>query len=345
MRSHERLGGVEEFVTSPSGSAARSGLLFGLIAYLWWGLVPIYFQALSRAAGMVGSASADWALEILAHRIVWSIALVAALTPFVSGGPRELSRVLCSRGEVLTLLLSAILLAINWLLYIYATVTGRVTEASLGYYMMPLVNAFLATIFLKERLRPAHYPALVLVAVGVVIPFVAAGDFTWLAVVLPVTFGFYGLVRKKAPVESFAGLTVETLLLLPPSLAYLGWQAARGGGHFGTGWAINGWLMSSGIVTVVPLLTFTLSIRRLPLLAVSFIQFLSPTMQLLVAVFWIGEAVSPALWGSMGCVWAAVVIFIADAVAQTRRPLSDRGAQQTVPRNSAIKTVVAPRVR
>ena len=305
-------------MVQPSGATARSGLLFGLIAYLWWGLVPVYFQSLSRAAGMAGNPSAEWALEILAHRIVWSIVLVAGITVFV-GGWRELGRVFRSPRLVLTLLLSAVLLAINWLLYIYATVTGRVTEASLGYYMMPLVNAFLATILLKEKLRPAHYPALALVAVGVAVPFVAAGDFTWLAVALPITFGFYGLVRKQVAVESFAGLTVETLLLVAPSVAFLAWQAAAGGNHFGPDWAVNGWLMFSGVVTVVPLLTFTLSIRRLPLLAVSFIQFLSPTMQLLVAVFWIGETVAPAMWASIGCVWAAVAIFIADAVMQARK--------------------------
>jgi chloramphenicol-sensitive protein RarD len=307
-----------------------------LIAYLWWGLVPIYFQTLAESAGMAGNPSVEWALEILAHRIVWSIVLVAAITPFVAGGWRDLGRVLRSRGQVLILLLSAVLLAVNWLLYIYATVTGRVTEAGLGYYMMPLVNAFLATVFLKEKLRPAHYPALALVAVAVAIPAVTAGHFSWLAVAIPVTFGFYGLVRKKAPVESFAGLAVETLLLLPPSLAFLAWQAAHGGNHFGPNWVVDGWLMFSGIVTVVPLLTFTLSIRRLPLLAVSFIQFLSPTMQLLVAVFWIGESVAPAMWAAIGCVWAAVAIFIADAIVQARKTSFSRDAQRSAPRGSVI---------
>ena len=115
-------------------------------------------------------------------------------------------------------------------MYIYATVTGRVAEASLGYYMMPLVNAFLATVFLGEKLRPAHYPALALVAIGVAVPFVAAGEFTWIAVALPITFGFYGLVRKRAPVDSLTGLTVESFLLLVPSVGFLLWQASRGAG-------------------------------------------------------------------------------------------------------------------
>ena len=285
----------------------RSGLLFGLIAYLWWGLVPVYFREIRHVG----------ALEILAHRICWSIGLMAALTA-VTGTWGELIRVLGSRKLVLTMLLSAALLAINWLLYIYATVTDRVAEASLGYYMMPLVNAFLGTVFLAERLRPLHYPALLLVAVGVTVPFVAAGDFTWIAVALPITFGFYGLVRKMAPVDSLTGLSVETLLMFLPSAGYLVWLAVQGTGHFGVDLRTDLLLGISGVITIVPLLTFTLSIRRLPLLAVSFIQFLSPSMQLLTAVFWFNEPVSGAMWGAIVCIWVAVAIFIADAMLQAR---------------------------
>ena len=171
-----------------SAARYRSGLIFGLVAYVWWGLVPLYFAAL-KSHGFP-------AWEILAHRIVWSLPIMLVLMAVV-GGWGDLFRVLRDRKLVLALLLSSSLLAVNWLLYIYATVTERVTEASLGYYMMPLVNAAFATFFLGERLRPAHYPALALVALGVAIPFVAAGTFTWLAVALPVTFGFYGLVRKR----------------------------------------------------------------------------------------------------------------------------------------------------
>src|SRR5262249_23444332 len=150
------LGGFS--VGDASGARFRSGLLFGLIAYVWWGLVPLYFVQL-KTAGVPA-----WA--ILAHRIVWSLPILLVLTALPAGW-RDLFRVLRDRKLVLTLLASSLFLAFNWLLYIYATVTNRVTEASLGYYMMPLVNAALATAFLGEKLRPAHYPALVLVAVGV----------------------------------------------------------------------------------------------------------------------------------------------------------------------------------
>jgi chloramphenicol-sensitive protein RarD len=301
-------------VSDTPGASLRAGYLFGLIAYTWWGLVPLYFWQVKHVP----------AGEILAHRIVWSVVLMLGLTA-VTNSWRDLGRVLGSRRLVLIMLASAVLLAANWLMYIYATVIGEVTEASLGYYMMPLVNAFLGAVFLGERLRPAHYPALGLVAVGVVVPFAAKGEFTWLAVALPITFGVYGLVRKKAPVDSLTGLTVESLLLLVPSVGFLSWQSANGAGHFGTGTDISLLLMFGGVVTVVPLLTYTLSIRRLPLIAVSFIQFLSPTVQLMLAVFVLGEVVHWSMWAAIGCVWAAVVIFIADAVVKLRADRNARG--------------------
>ena len=302
---------------SESAARFRSGLIFGLVAYIWWGLVPLYFAALKNHGVP--------AWEILAHRIVWSMPLMFLLTVLVGWG--DLFRVLRNRKLVLTLLLSSSLLAANWLLYIYATVTNRVTEASLGYYMMPLVNAAFATLFLSERLHLAHYPALALVALGVVIPFVAAGTFTWLAVALPITFGFYGLVRKMVPVEGTTGLTVETLLLLPLSLGYLIVLWTTGQNHMGLNWRLNGLIAASGIVTVVPLLTFTLSLRRLPLLALSFMQFLSPTVQMVIAVTVLDETLSPAMVAAFICIWLSVAIFIGDAIRQVRSRRASRRAE------------------
>lgn len=310
-------------------SSARAGIIYGLIAYLCWGIVPIYFQQLKTVA----------ALEILAHRIVWSILLMAGLLALVRKWG-DLWRVLISPPLVFTLLLSALLLATNWLLYIYATITGRVSEASLGYYMMPLVNAFLGTVVLKERLRPAHYPALALVAIGVAVPFVMAGTFTWIALALPVSFGCYGLVRKRIPVESLTGLAVETIWMFLPSAGYLLWLDWNRTGHFGPDPSLNAWLIAAGVVTVVPLLFFTLSIRRLPLIANSFIQFLSPTMQFLVAVFWIGEPLSSERWVSIGCVWVAVLIFLSDAIWQvgaTRRAESRTIRTPIIPAHAPLR--------
>ncbi|MBX9580641.1 MAG: EamA family transporter RarD [Gemmataceae bacterium] len=293
-----------------AGQRFRSGLLYGLVAYTWWGLVPLYFAALGRAGVLAG--------EVLAHRIAWAVPVLLALTAF-TGGWADLFRVFRDRKLVLALLLSAVLLAANWLIYIHATLTDRVAEASLGYYMLPLVYAALATTVLGERLRPLHYPALALVALGVAIPFAAEGAFTWIAVALPVSFGIYGLVRKTVPVEGMAGLTVESLLMLPLSLGYLFYLASVGENHFACDWAVNGLIAFSGVVTVVPLLTFALSLRRLPLLAISFIQFLSPTVQMLIAVGYLGEVLTPDRVAAFACVWVAVAIFITDAALQVRK--------------------------
>jgi chloramphenicol-sensitive protein RarD len=299
---------------SDTAANYRSGLIFGLVAYFWWGLVPLYFIALKRYD------VPPW--EILAHRITWSLPIMLALTVLI-GGWQDLFRVLRNRRLVLILLLSSAFLSINWLLYIYATVTGRVSEASLGYYMMPLVNAAFATAFLGERLRMAHYPALALVAVGVAIPAISGGTFTWLAVALPISFGLYGLLRKQVPVESTTGLTVETLLLLLPSVGFLTYLWANGNNHMGNNWGLNALIAFSGIVTVVPLLTFTLCIRRLPLLAINFIQFISPTVQTIIAITILDEQLTPEALAAFICVWIAVFIFIGDAIWQARAEMKE----------------------
>ena len=285
----------------------RAGFLYGLIAYSAWGLIPLYFWQILHIPPE----------EILAHRIVWSLGIMALLTAITQTWT-DLGRVLISPRLMLVLTLSSVLLATNWLLYIYATVNNRVSEASLGYFMMPLVNAFLGAVFLKEKLRPMHYPALMLVAGGVMIPVAMGGAFTWLAVVLPISFGCYGCIRKAAPVDSLTGLSVETLILTVPSVIFLVWQRSQGGGQFLVNSHDTLWLMLGGIATVLPLLTYTLSIRRLPLLAVSFIQFLSPTIQMILAVVVLHETVGWERWAAVGCVLVAVAIFLGDAVMAGR---------------------------
>jgi chloramphenicol-sensitive protein RarD len=284
----------------------RAGIVFGLVAYLWWGGVPLYFVQLKHLP----------ATEILAQRIAWSLPILLLLV-IISGGWNDLFRTLAKPKLVLVMLASSVFLAVNWLLYIHATVTGRVTEASLGYYMMPLVNAALATAFLGERLRPLQYPALALVAVGVAIPVIAGGTFTWIAVTVPVSFGLYSLIRKLAPVDSITGLTIESLLMLVPSVGYLLWLNAQGTGHFGFDAKLDALLAVSGIITIVPLIAFNLALKRLPLLAVSFMQFISPTVQMILAVTVLGEPpIPPERMAAFACVWLAVAIFITDAVRQ-----------------------------
>lgn len=317
-----------------SGGSLRSGVLFGLVAYMSWGVVPLYFHQINHVP----------ALEILAHRIVWSIVVLLGVCTAFRLWP-DLIRVLSNRKLVLMLGLGALFLAANWLLYIYATVTHRVTEAGLGYFMMPLVNAALATAFLGERLRPAHYPALFLVALGVAVPFLWTGSFTWIAVALPVTFGFYSLIRKQVPVGGLTGLAVETVILLVPSAAYLLIEGSAGRGAFGPGnTSISGLLMFSGIVTVIPLTAFAISVRRMPLIANSFVQFVSPTMQLVIALVWIGEDIPPERWAAILLVWAAVVIFLSDAAWNVFR--STQSTAENIPevdRTPVESPVVVPR--
>ncbi|MFO0804370.1 MAG: EamA family transporter RarD [Gemmataceae bacterium] len=305
----------------------RAGVVFGLVAYLWWGGVPLYFVQLKHLP----------AGEILAQRISWSLPILLVLV-VCSGGWNDLFRTLAKPRLVLVMLASSVFLAANWLLYIHATVTGRVTEASLGYYMMPLVNAALATTFLGERLRPWQYPALALVGIGVAIPVLAGGTFTWIAVSVPISFGLYSLIRKLAPVDSITGLTIESLLMLTPSVGYLLWLNAQGTGHFGSEAKLDALLAVSGIITIVPLIAFNLALKRLPLLAVSFMQFISPTVQMILAVTVLGEPpIPPDRLAAFGCIWLAVAIFITDAVRQ-RREATRNEPLQTEPAVSISET-------
>lgn len=298
-------------MSDDSTASTRTGFLLGTFAYLWWGMVPLYFSALKDRHVE--------ALEILAHRIVWSLPIMLALTAIV-GGWKPVRAVFASKRLLLLMFASAVLLAANWLIYIYATILGKVTEGALGYFMLPLANAFLGTMFLGEKLRPAHYPALAIIALGLLIPIAVAGEVTWLAFTLPITFGLYGFVRKAIPVDSLSGLLVESLMMLPFAVAGLAYYSATGGGKFGPDVGLNGLLMFSGIVTVTPLLTYIMALRRLPLIAISFLQFLSPTTQMLIALFTLGETPAPHVWAAYGCVWVAVLIFLADAIWQYRRP-------------------------
>ncbi len=295
-------------MSDDSAASTRTGFLLGTFAYLWWGMVPLYFSALKvRDVGPV---------EILAHRVVWSLPVMLILTAFTVGW-KPVRAVFASKKLLLLMFSSALLLGVNWLLYIYATTQGKVTEAALGYFMLPLANAFLGTMFLGEKLRPAHYPALGLIAVGFAVPVFVAGELTWIALALPITFGLYGFVRKAIPVDALGGLTVESLMMLPLALGGLVYFAASGQGHYGPSWELNGLLMFSGIVTVAPLLTYVMALRRLPLIAVSFLQFISPSTQLLIALYFLGETPPPHVWAAYACVWVAVLIFLADAAWHT----------------------------
>ena len=292
----------------------RSGLVWGLVAYVWWGLIPVYFAQLKGVNPN----------EILAQRIVWATLMLAGWA-LVSGNALALWRKLTDWRVLATLTASSLLLAFNWLLYIHAAVRGHLVDASLGYYMLPLVNAFLATVFLGERLRPLHCPALGLVALAILVPMLALGVMPWIALSLSVSFGLYGLVRKVASVNALDGLTLETVILAPVAGGYLLVAAQAGTINYGRDPYETLMLSLGGVVTVVPLLAFALALRRLPLLALNMIQVLSPTLQLLYALAHDGEPLPQSMGIALVCVWLGVGLFILDAVLRGRRGTTHPG--------------------
>ncbi len=275
----------------------RAGLFFGIAAYTWWGLMPLYFREVDRVP----------AGELLAHRIVWSAVL---LVIFLSAARRwpEVLRCLRSPRIFGSLAITTLLLGANWLGYIHAATTGQLVQASLGYFILPLVSVVLALVFLGERLRTAQWLAVALASAGV-LNLVAQGDgVPWLALTLAISFSFYGLLRKKTAVDGLVGLSIETLLLVPVAAGYLLWLGADGTMGSEGAW-LDGLLMLSGVVTTVPLFCFGEAARRLPLLTLGFMQYLSPTLQLLLAVFRNDEPFGPIQQASFGLIWLALAVY------------------------------------
>jgi chloramphenicol-sensitive protein RarD len=279
----------------------------GIAAYGLWGLIPLYFKAVAHVAPV----------EVLAHRAAWSFAVLAALV-LVLGRGRETWRNLRSSKLMLLLGLSTLLIAANWLIFIYAVESRQLVQASLGYFINPLVNVLLGVAFLRERLRTAQTASIGLAGVGVAILAGLVGALPWIALALALTFGFYGLLRKIMPVDGLAGLTVETLLMTPVALAYLGYLGltAEGGRDLVT-WLL---LMLSGPVTTVPLLFFVAAARRLRLATLGILQYLAPSLQFLLAVVAFGEPFSSAQLLSFGCIWTAILIYTLDALRAAQRP-------------------------
>jgi chloramphenicol-sensitive protein RarD len=280
----------------------RLGVVYGVSAYLWWGLSIFYFKALTHVQ----------ALEILAHRIAWSVPLLLGWLAW-RGRLGALRPALANRRTLLILLATTALIGTNWLLFIMAVTTGWVVEASLGFYISPLVNVLFGMVFLRERLRTAQWASVLLAGAGVTYLAASFGRFPFLALVLAVNSGFYSLLRKTVPADSPTGLTVETSLLLPAALGYLGFRAVQGELTFGSDLPTTALLLMAGIVTSLPLLWFADAVRRLRLATIGFIQYLSPTIQLLVAVALYGEPFTWTHQVTFGCIWIALANYSVDA--------------------------------
>ena len=292
-------------------SSTRAGLAYGLAAFGFWGLVPIYFKAVSSVP----------ALEVLAHRVVWSVVVLGVVLTLKHRW-REVVVAVADRKTLGVLALTTVLIGGNWYIFIWAVNNDQVLQASLGYFINPLVNVFLGVVFLKERLSRAGIVAVTMAATGVGWLTVRGGELPWISLVLAFSFGLYGLLRKTAPVKPVPGLMLETLLMLPAALVFLAATASRGGLYFGTGsLELDLLLVAAGLVTAIPLLWFTAAAQLLPLSTMGFIQYLAPTLHFVLAVMLFREPLTGERLIAFFFIWAALAVFTVD---QLRRQPADR---------------------
>jgi len=295
------------------GEKKRSDTVFGVVyaasAFFIWGISPIYWKALRAVP----------ALEIILHRMVWSFFFLVPLI-LVMRRWTDFIDVLKNYRTLLMLLFTALIIGANWLLYIWAVNNDNLLQASLGYYINPLVNVVLGMVFLKERLRPPQILAVLLATAGVVYLTIYYGEFPWVALALAVSFGLYGLIRKTAPVGSLAGLTVETLLLSIPALVYLFYLDGQGAGHiFRVGLKVDLLLMGCALATAIPLLFFTLGTRRLYLSTVGLLQYINPSCMFLMAVLLFREPFEKAQGVTFIFIWTALAIYSTDSIRYFKR--------------------------
>jgi chloramphenicol-sensitive protein RarD len=285
-----------------------------------WGVFPIYFKLLHTVP----------AVQILGHRVVWSLLFLLVLVMGVREG-RALRRSASNPRTLLIYLLAGVLLAANWLTYIWGVNAGFVVETSLGYFINPLVNVVLGVIILRERLRPAQWVPVGLVAAGVLYLTILYGTLPWIALTLAFTFAAYGLVKKVAPLGALHSLTLETGLLFVPALGYLLWMAMTGEGAFILqGWTTTLLLSAAGVITAVPLLLFGAAARRVALSTMGILQFITPTCQLLLGVFVYGESFTPARFVGFLCIWLALLLYIGEGlITQRRQSAQDKARLST----------------
>ena len=292
---------------TPAASLDRRGLGFGLGAYLIWGFLPLYFLLL---AGVTAG-------EIVADRIVWSLVLLIGILA-VAGRFGKLLAVLRDTRTLGLLAISAALISVNWLVYIWAVQHDHVLAASLGYFLNPLVNVLIGVVVLGERLTRTQMAAVALAAAGVIVLAVGAGAGLWISLTLAVSFAFYGLVRKVAPVESLEGLTIETGLLTPIALGYMAWLASNDALVFGDAVGMTGLLVLAGAITAVPLLLFAGAARLLPYSTLGLLQYLAPTLQFLLAITVFGEVMTLSHIVCFALIWSGLALYVFGSVRRPR---------------------------
>ncbi|MEV0130474.1 EamA family transporter RarD [Dactylosporangium sp. NPDC050688] len=294
----------------------RRGYLSALSANIMWGVFPLYFRAL-RPAG---------AVEVLAHRIVWSLVSVAVLLTVLARW-QTLGALFKDPKRLAGICVAAVFIAVNWGVYIFAVDTDRVVEASLGYFINPLFVILLGVLVLRERLRRLQWVALGIGTIAVVVLSVDYGRLPWIALTLAGSFGTYSLIKKRLGLPAGEGLFLESAVLTLPALGYLAWLMQRGEGTFGT---VSGWhtvmLAGSGLLTAVPLLLFAEAANRVPLSGLGILQYLTPTLQLLLGVLAFHEPMPPARLAGFVVVWCALAIFTWDAIRHSRHRRAEKAA-------------------
>src|SRR3954449_6530701 len=297
----------------------RIGVGAGLGAYVLWGIFPLYFPLLEPAGG----------LEIVANRVVWSLLFVALLLTVLRAWGQVRSTV-ADRRALLVLAAAAVLIAVNWLVYVYAVNSGHVVEASLGYFINPLVSVVLGVVVFRERLRRLPWAAVAIAVLAVLVLTADYGRPPWIALTLATSFGLYGLMKKLVRVDAAPGLFVETAVVFLPALVVLGVLEGRGEAEFGHAGAGNAVLLvSTGLATAIPLLLFAAAARRVPLSTVGLLQYVTPLMQLSIGVFVYAEPMPPARLAGFAIVWLALAVFSADSLRQARS--SRRAVAPAVP--------------
>lgn len=283
--------------------ALRLGFLACLGCYTIWGLLPLYFRALGHIAPE----------EMLAHRIIWSVPTGLILI-VIAKNWSQLKAALTKR-RIMWLSLSALLIGINWLTYIWSVSQERVMEASLGYYINPLINVLIGAVFFTERLRLAQWVSVAIAAVGVAIMTYALGYLPWIAMVLCFSFAFYSIIRKQVQVDSRAGFVVEAAMLAPLALIWFGWFMQQPGGRLigDGGWDIP-LLLASGPITAIPLILFAIAAKRLRLSTIGMMQYLGPTLQFIISVFIFKEAFGWTHGLAFACIWTALIVFTVDSL-------------------------------
>jgi len=298
----------------------RLGVLSGLAAYSLWGLFPLYFPLLEPAGG----------LEIVAHRVLWSLVFVGILLTALRNWS-QVRALVTDRRRLLVLTGAAVFIAVNWLVFVYGVNSGQVVETSLGYFINPLVSVLLGVLVFGERLRRLQWVAVGIAAVAVTVLTVDYGRPPWIALALAATFALYGVMKKVVRVDAAPGLFVETALVAVPAAVVLSVLHSGGDGTFGNlGAGHTLLLVSSGIATAVPLLLFAAAARRIPLSTLGLLQYLTPLMQLAIGVFVYDEPMPPARLAGFVIVWVALAVFTADSLRHARAG-SRRAVAETVP--------------